>query len=61
VLTSDGQQAVEHARAIYVSALQQTLGAHLSTGELDELGRITNKLFDALADRDPRCQRHPRR
>lgn len=61
VLTSDGHHAVEHARAIYVSALQQTLGAHLGKGELGELARITNKLLDALADRDPRCQPHPRR
>jgi DNA-binding MarR family transcriptional regulator len=60
VLTSDGQHAIEHARAIYLSVLQQILGAHLNKTELDELARITNKLLDAMADHGPRCPSHPR-
>ena len=60
VLTSDGQDAIEHARAVYVGVLKRTLSAHLSKAELDELARITNKLLSALADPDPRRQPHPR-
>jgi DNA-binding MarR family transcriptional regulator len=56
VLTSDGQQAIRRARAIYLRVLKETLGAHLSGAELGELARITTKLLDALADRDPRCR-----
>lgn len=59
VLTSDGQHAIEHARAIYLRVLQQSFAAHLSRAELDELARITNKLLGALADHNPRCQPHP--
>jgi DNA-binding MarR family transcriptional regulator len=58
VLTPDGQHAIEHARAIYLSVLQHTLATHLNKAELDELARITNKLLSALADRDPRCHPH---
>jgi DNA-binding MarR family transcriptional regulator len=61
VLTPDGQHAIEHARAIYLGALQQTLGTHLNKAELDELARITNKLLGAMAEHDPRCQLHPHR
>jgi len=61
VLTPDGQNAIEHARAIYLSVLQQILGTHLNKTELDALARITNKLLGALADYDPRCQPHPHR
>lgn len=56
VLTPDGQHAIEHARAIYLSVLQQTLAAHLTKAELHQLARITNKLLDALADHDPQCR-----
>jgi DNA-binding MarR family transcriptional regulator len=58
VLTPDGQHAIEHARAIYLSVLQHTLATHLNKAELDELARITDKLLSALADRDPRCHPH---
>jgi DNA-binding MarR family transcriptional regulator len=58
VLTPDGQHAITHARAIYLSVLQQTLAAHLNKAELDQLARITNKLLGALADHDPRCRPH---
>jgi DNA-binding MarR family transcriptional regulator len=60
VLTPDGQNAIEHARTVYLSALQETLGTHLDTVELAELARVTDKLFGALADRDPRCTAHRR-
>jgi DNA-binding MarR family transcriptional regulator len=60
VLTPAGQQAIQHARAHYLSVLNKTLGAHLNKAELDELARITTKLLDTLADRDPRCRHHPR-
>jgi DNA-binding MarR family transcriptional regulator len=53
VLTPHGQHAIEHARAIYLSALQQTLGTHLNQTERNELARITNKLLGALAGHDP--------
>src|SRR5262249_5943032 len=55
VLTSDGQYAIRHARAVYVSVLNETLGAHLSRAELDGLARITAKLLDALAGGDRQC------
>ena len=61
LLTSDGQHAVEHARVVYLSVVQQTLGAHLSKAELAELARITSKVLGALADRYPRCPPNPRR
>jgi DNA-binding MarR family transcriptional regulator len=61
VLTPDGQHAVEHARGVYLSVLQQTIATHLTKAELDELARITDKLLGALADRDPRCRTDPRR
>lgn len=56
VLTPAGQDAIEHARTIYLNVLRETLGVHLSRVELDELARITTKLLSALIDRDPRCQ-----
>lgn len=59
MLTADGQHAIERARAVYVSVLNETLGDHLSKPELDALARITDKLLGAFADRDPRCQPHP--
>ena len=61
VLTSDGQHAVEHAGAVYLSVLKQTVGAHLCKAELDALARITSKVLGALADRYPRFPPHPRR
>jgi DNA-binding MarR family transcriptional regulator len=60
VLTPAGQQAIEHARAVYLDALEQTLGAHLDTADLVNLGTITDKLLTALAGSDPRCN-HQRR
>jgi len=61
VLTPDGHHAIEHARAVYLSALRQTLGAHLNKTELNELARITDKLLRALADHDLPCQPQPLR
>jgi len=60
MLTSDGRFAFAHARAIYLGVLTETLAAHLSAVELDELAQITTKLLDALAEHDPRCQHLPR-
>jgi hypothetical protein len=61
VLTPDGQHAITHARAVYLSVLQHTLAAHLNKAELTELARITTKLLGALAVDDPGCPPHPRR
>src|SRR6266536_1888491 len=58
VLASDGRSTIKRARTVYLRVLEETVGAHLSKAELDELGRITSKLLGALADRDPRCQYH---
>jgi DNA-binding MarR family transcriptional regulator len=60
VLTPTGQDTVRRARAVYLRVLRETLGTHLSSAELEALARITNKLLDALADRDPRCQQRYR-
>jgi hypothetical protein len=40
----------------YVSLLTETLGTHLDTDEVDQRTRITDKLRNALPDRDPHCQ-----
>jgi DNA-binding MarR family transcriptional regulator len=55
VLTAAGHGAIEQARAIYLDVLRKTLGAHLNSAELSELGRITDKLLDALDGDSPRC------
>jgi DNA-binding MarR family transcriptional regulator len=61
MLTADGQRAVKHARGIYVGVLKQTLGAHLSEGELEQLAQITHKLLGALGGCGLPCQPRPRR
>lgn len=50
-LTTEGQRAIERARATYVRLLTETLGTHLDDSELDQLGRITGKLHHALTGR----------
>jgi DNA-binding MarR family transcriptional regulator len=60
-LTPAGQRAVRRARAVYLAVLADTLGTHLDRHDLDELARITARLLDGLATREPQCRPHDRR
>jgi DNA-binding MarR family transcriptional regulator len=55
VLTPAGQEATVHARAVYLSTLNQTLGAHLCDHELAQLAGITDKLRTALTGATQGC------
>lgn len=48
VLTPDGGRFFKRARAVYLTQLNETLGAHLNDDELGELNRITGKLLASI-------------
>ncbi len=48
MITDDGARVVQHARAVYIRVLRQTLGAHLDDAALDELAASLTKLRDAI-------------
>ena len=48
VITDEGARVVQHARAVYIRVLRQTLGTHLDDAALDELAAGLTKLRDAI-------------
>ena len=48
MITDEGARAVQHARAVYIRVLRQTLGTHLDDAALDDLAAGLAKLRDAI-------------
>ncbi len=48
VITDEGARVVQHARAVYIRVLRQTLGTHLDDAALDDLAAGMTKLRDAI-------------
>ncbi|MBL8926637.1 MAG: MarR family transcriptional regulator [Pseudonocardia sp.] len=48
VITDEGARVVQHARAVYIRVLRQTLGTHLDDVALDDLAAGMTTLRDAI-------------
>jgi len=49
-VTEDGARVLNHARAVYIRTLAETLGAYLDDGALDDLAASMGKLRAGLAE-----------